>query len=280
MRLQASGSSEHAIAVGLSKAYGDLFSRFQTRAEVGKLGVAAVALLFQAASKAHFYTQDAEFVRDMQLDLNALRAKGRASQAQYIELNDALIGSRMFSEARVLERAHPGAAVEVFHSPRGDVSRRVTMTPVPEFRDYARRETGPTDMTLTDNGGQLIRRTVNVRTPAQIIVVISPSCHFANAGLRDIEGDPQLRKAFHDHTIWLVPPFTPEFDAIAQWNGTHTDEKMTLAYRFQEWSMLDSWATPTFYFLRRGTVVAKVAGWPRQGRKPEIRNALKQIGLL
>lgn len=44
--------------------------------------------------------------------------------------------------------------------------------------------------------------------------------------------------------------------------------------------MLDRWETPTFYFFRQGKVVAKVVGWPGRGRKPEVRSALKLVGLL
>jgi len=274
------GSNQHAIAVATRRAYRELLSPFQTRSRLANLSAADITLLFRAASQVAANTEDARYVRDMQLDLNALRERGQASQPLYIELNEALIGSRMFSQARMLERAHPGTAVEVFHGSQGDRSERVEMVSVPEFRDDTSGRAGPTEMRVSANGRLLARRAIVANAPAQIIVVISPLCHFAQVGIRDIEGDPQLRAVFHDHAIWLVPPFVTEFDAIAEWNSTHPDEPMALAYNFQDWSMLDEWDTPTFYFLRRGTVVGKVVGWPREGRKLEIRFALKRIGLL
>jgi len=272
------GSSQRAIAVATRKAYRELFSPFQTRARVTKLNAVDLTSLFRVALQAAGETQDAEYVRDAELDLNALRERGRASQTLYIQLNEALIGTRMFSEARILERAHPGRAVEVFHTERGDISAQVRMVPVPDVRDDTRDGTGPTEMVLSANGRLLVRRTVETNEPAQIIVVTSPNCHFANAGMHDIEADPELREGFQNHTTWLMPFEETDFDSVAQWNRAHPDEAMTLAYGFKEWPMVDQWLTPTFYFLRKGVVVAKVVAW--EGHKREIRKALKQIGFL
>jgi hypothetical protein len=280
MQMGMNDSNVRAVVVGSVNAYRKFFSPFQTRAQVAKLSNSDIALLFRAASEAHFYTEDPAYVRDMQLDLNALRERGRASQRLYIELNEALIGSRLFSQARMLERAHPGKAVEVFHTQRGDISAQVRMVSVPDVRDDTRGRPGPTEMVLSADGRLLVRRTVETDAPAQIIVVISPSCHFADAGLHEIEADPELRKAFQNRTTWLVPSEYTEFEALARWNREHPYETMSLAYTTREWPMLDDWETPTFYFLKKGAVVAKVVGWPREGRKPEIRSALKRIGFL
>ncbi len=266
---------------GINKAYNELFSSVQSRRKIATFTVAELELLFRASSEAQFYTLDLKYVRDMQLDLDALQNKGRASQTQYIQMNNALIASRMFSQARTLEHAHPGTSIERFHSSDGDVSLRVMMVPAPTYTDETQGGAGPTEMVLSSDGRELRRRNVNLSTPAQILVVISPQCHFAQGGLREIETDPLLRKVFEDHATWLVPPMgTPNFDAIAQWNRAHPHQVMDLAYRLQEWPMLDRWETPTFYFFRQGKVVAKVVGWPRRGRKPEVRSALKLVGLL
>lgn len=173
----------------------------------------------------------------------------------------------MFSQARAVERTHP--------SPK--------MAQVPAFRDLtAGNKTGPTELFLNADGKELIRRRVDIAKSVLIVAIVSPMCHFAQYGLRDVEADAVLRRTFLSHTIWLVPPddaSTP-FDVVARWNREHPREVMTLTYHAQEWPMFDRWSVPTFYFFRHGTLIAEVNGWPPSGRNPKIRAALGQVGLL
>lgn len=256
----------HKIARLFGENYNELFSSVQSRNSVRKLNGSDIVLLFRAAGTALFYTYDSKYARDMQLDFNELQSRGLASQGQSNEMYDALVGSRMFSAARTLARTHPTA----------------NMPRVPEFHDSSDRiKSGPTEMLLSRDGRRLLRRSVNLRMPGQIIIVASPLCHFCQRAIRDIESDPGLREVFRNHTTWLVPPdASTSFYIIEQWNREHPHEVMKLAYKLQEWPMFDRWETPTFYFLGRNKVLAQVVGWPREGRKAEVRTALTRIGLL
>lgn len=49
--------------------------------------------------------------------------------------------------------------------------------------------------------------------------------------------------------------------------------------RREDWPFVDDWSSPTFYFLRQGKLVAKVTGWPKEGRRAEFSAALHQLGL-
>jgi hypothetical protein len=71
-----------------------------------------------------------------------------------------------------------------------------------------------------------------------------------------------------------------DWDVFEQWNREHPGQETTLAFRHDEWPMIDWWGTPTFYFFKSGTLSAKVRGWPKGGRKPELQAALRQVGLL
>jgi hypothetical protein len=274
--------STQKVARVFGETYKKLFSSLQTRTNIAKLDSADVGLLFRAAVLAQFYTDDSTYVRDMQLDLNELQKRGLASQTQYHELYDALIESRMFSDARALAHTHPLDSLERLNSPHGVVFRRVTMARVPEFLDESDGgTTGPTDMVLSSDGGKLVRHHASIHAPAQIVVIISPECHFAKGGIGDIETDPALSRVFQNEALWLVPPMgSPGFDSIAQWNRKHPRQIMNLAYKIQEWPMFDRWETPTFYFLKYGKVVAEVVGWSGQRSMTEIRTALRQVGLL
>jgi len=248
------------------EAYSKDFSPLQRHETLVALNGTDLGLLFRAASIAQFYTFDVRYVRDMQLDLAELQKRGGATQGEYGDFYSALIASRRFSQARTFAQTHPGFSI----------------APIPTFRNLSNGSTaGPTAMILSSDGSELHRRSINLHEPAQIVVISSPLCHFSAGGLRDIDSDGVLHKVFQSHATWLIPPnAATSFEAVEQWNRKHPDERMVMAYRFQEWPMFDRWELPTFYFLRSGRVIAQVVGWPRQGRKREVEDALRRVGLL
>ena len=81
--------------------------------------------------------------------------------------------------------------------------------------------------------------------------------------------------------LWLAgPDKIADFGLYRSWNQQHPDQPMRIVYKVAEWPQFDSWATPTFYFLSKGKVRAEIVGWPRGGRKREVRSALRRIRLL
>jgi hypothetical protein len=52
-----------------------------------------------------------------------------------------------------------------------------------------------------------------------------------------------------------------------------------VVFKREAWPMIDSWETPTFYFLEHGVVRAKVQGWPKEGHRSELLAGLQKIGL-
>ncbi len=258
-------AATRGLAHDFGKTYDGLFASLQNRSNLTKLNGADVSLLYLAASMANFYTFDARYLDDMQLDLAELQKRGGATQANYDEMYYSFIATRQFSRARAFARAHP----------------RLALVRIPEFRDVSDAgSSGPTAMIVSPDGRVLSRRSVNLHKPAQIVVITTPFCHFSQRAIPNIESDTTLGQAFRDHATWLVPPVRGGFDDVEQWNREHPHEAMQIAYKFQEWPMFDRWETPTFYFLKRGKVVAQVVGWPRQGRKREVKAALRRVGLL
>jgi hypothetical protein len=126
-----------------------------------------------------------------------------------------------------------------------------------------------------------LRRNVDLQRPAQVVIVSHPLCHFSQAAVQDIQADPVLDKVFREHAKWLVPQDAHlYFDIMQRWNREHPGREVTMTVRREEWPMIDSWSTPTFYFLENGVVSAKVEGWPKGGRRPELLAALRQVGLV
>lgn len=72
--------------------------------------------------------------------------------------------------------------------------------------------------------------------------------------------DPRLGPLFRQHAVWLAADATPLADAAA-WNRAFPTQPIRVAWRDREWSMLDSWAMPTYYVFRHGREVAHRSGW-------------------
>lgn len=138
----------------------------------------------------------------------------------------------------------------------------------------------PTELTLDLDRHELVRRSVDLHQAALIVVVGHPSCHFTQNAIRDIQADPVLGDVFRAHAIWLAPQESAfDWDQFEQWNRSHPGQELAIAFRRDEWSVIDTWNLPTFYFFKDGALRAKFFGWPEQGRRAELRSALQRIGL-
>lgn len=221
-------------------------------------------LLYRGAQRESYYTHDPMTIRDMASHLNALQGRGLASKDHYLHMYEAFIGARMLIEARALAGQHPMPELEV----------------LPKLHEAADLVPGqPTEWAVNPNKRELLRRSVDLQ-PVQVVVVSHPLCHFSQHAMRDIQADPVLREVFLKNAKWLAPQSNHlDLDVIQQWNRDHPGQETTLTFRRDEWPMIDSWATPTFYFLTNGAVSAKVEGWPKEGRRSELLGALRQVGL-
>lgn len=122
---------------------------------------------------------------------------------------------------------------------------------------------------IVREGDRFVRRGLSFGKQTQIIAI--GGCHFADDAMRDIDADPELQRAFAN-ARWLLPQ-----EATGSLDRTR-DSRLVAVYRRDEYPMTDEWSSPVFYFLRDGAVVHKVVGWPKQGRRDELRG-LRLLGL-
>ena len=121
---------------------------------------------------------------------------------------------------------------------------------------------------------------VDVTKGARVIVVGHPYCHFTRNAVAAIDEQPKLSEAIGKVAMFIMPPRrTLDSTEAEDWNKAHPREAMHLVERKTDWPMVDSWDTPTFYFLRDGRVVTKVTGWPRGGHMSELLAGLASIGV-
>jgi hypothetical protein len=258
-----SPSKEKAEIIG--SAYDDLFASVRPDKGLGKISDHDLDVLYNAAHVAAFYTIAERYIQDMTAVLNELEKRGLAARNHYLHMYEAFIKARMLAQARELAKRHPLPDLEV----------------LPELGDAPDLVAGwPTELVVDPVAPRLLRRSVDLHEPAQVVVVSHPLCHFSQAAMQEIQADPVLRKIFDAHAKWLAPQ-DPRFDVdvLRRWNREHPGQEINLTFRREEWPMLDVWSTPTFYFFKNGAVTAKVEGWPKGGHRSELLAALRQVGL-
>lgn len=212
-----------------------------------------------------FYSADPRHVADMTMDFAELERRGDATDAEAADMFEMLIAARDVDAAKDFATRHP----------------KVLQEPLPDFHEASHlTEKAPTEWIVSNDRRELLRQTVDLDQPAEILVIGHPMCHFSQDAARDIQSDPVLHDMLRTHGKWLSPPDGKlNFTVFQQWNHEHPDQTMSIAYRMSEWPLVDYWGTPTFYFLREGKVVDKVTGWPKEGNREALIAGARKIGL-
>lgn len=220
--------------------------------------------LYGSSNIVAFYTQKPGYVYDMKRDVDALRKRHLASERHYRDLYGAYVSARMFDEAKGL--------LEQYNLPGVEKIPKVNALPSVEGL--------PRAFLVDDKSHSLNLRSIDIKNGVNIVVVAHPLCHFSTQAIRYIYADNALRELFDQYALWLVPPSREiEFDLIRAWSLSHAKESTMIAYSREDWPMISSWNTPTFYFLKDGKVVDVVVGWPKQGNGVALRAALRKAGL-
>ena len=250
----------------IEKEYIENFSGLTNARFSDTLNSDSLGLLFRAAEIAAFYSRKAKYVEDMSRVLDRLVANGAASDLHFSELFEAHVLTRSFDRAAEVYARHRTPAME--------------RLPVVVLGDIP-PDKGPTELVVSDDGREITRRIVTLPPGPHIIVVSHPLCHFSHNASVAIGEDAELSALFRAHAKWLAPVNGQlEADVIQNWNKANRDATVSIAYRAEEWPLIDNWATPTFYFFRDGRLQSKVTGWPAEGHHQQLRDAARSVGLL
>lgn len=234
--------------VAVERAYARLFPSPIRQAIVSRADRTSLDLLFDAADLVTSHTLDAKHLGDAISAFDAIATSTQATERQKKILRELMVKVRIFEP-------HPEIDV-------------------PRLQDESRGP--PTELVVTSDS--LIRRTIPTTGP-QIIVVSHPRCRYSASAREDIAEYTTLAAIFSRQARWLVPQeASGDLDAVreAATHGSH----YTLAYKRSEFPFIDSWETPTFYFLDGPSVVKKVVGWPQEGQIQELLDGARAIGLV
>lgn len=218
--------------------------------------------LFQTANRVVFYAHGPAHAALLQRTAQALDARSTLTDAHRRDLHRAWVVTRQFDAANALARNHPGLQLQVLPPvPPADVpgaGRVVVWRPA-------------------DDAEALSAQVVEQDVPSRVVVLSHPRCGFSQRAVAAIEADPVLSARLGD-ALWLAPPNgSLDLRDIQEWNRAHPGARLSYAVAMGDWPQFDSWATPVFYFMREGRVVATVTGWPREGRARELHEAFAQM---
>jgi len=125
----------------------------------------------------------------------------------------------------------------------------------------------------------LAERFVDLAHGTQVLVLSAPNCHFCEQAANDIDADAALRKAFAQHSTWVMRPFSGlDQDAMRQWAARHPELPISVVLDARGWPLPKVYGTPTLLFLRDGQVVQSITGW-QPGHAGDVRAAFRAIGV-
>lgn len=229
----------------LRDAYARDFAPLIRSADLQTASAPKLDVLMRATQRLAYYSDDPQYLEDM---ASVVQRLGPSIAPDAVKIYHAsLIQFRRFDQVRQLALQHPDVALE-------SVPRVVAAPPPARPNAYVmetrQRQLREIEIPLHD---------------ATLIAVVHPHCGFSRRAMDALRGSPLLQGL----TVrWIAPVGRRiDYDVFVEWNAAHADQSIVLARRTADWPMIDDWATPTFYLLRNGKLVAHFSGWPKDGNQ-------------
>lgn len=211
----------------------------------------------------------ARWVPTMERIVDELVQRGEDIAPVVRSLHKSLILARDFDRARQLAARYPEVS-DLSEIPNTTSEIHVWRAHLGDTEPAA---SGVRTRWQTTADGALSRRSVSVPSGIAVVGIVGPSCHFSARAMKAIRGDAELESLLRE-AIWLMPPAQSlEAAEVRAWNHANPSYRFDYVHRVREWPEIERWDTPQFHVYANGKVVATVAGWPREGRKEEMRAA-------
>lgn len=222
--------------------------------------------LFEATRIAAFYAPDADIVMQLRRAHDAMESRGELLPEHRRQMFEAYVSARRFDEAAEVHRRLPEAGSRDWV--------RVRLPP-------PAAENGPLAWSFDAQRREISASPLDLSQRVRIVVVASAGCPKCAHAARDIAADRELDRTFSHHATWLADPRDlTGLESVAAWNRMHPGAPLWIADRRDDWPWIRRWLFPAFYFLREGEVVAQVVGWPPEGRRAELIDAARRVGLV
>lgn len=258
---ESSGSDDRArlVSAAYSHGFGDVRAM-----DLGAVTLRDLRTMFMAAASADFYDTTDAHLSDMRRVLEELERRHEAAAGEVNAFYSALFQGRKFDEMASFYAGHPEAGLS---------------TPI-RFHDAATAGDRHTVLDFAASKNVVSLRKVDLHHGTHVLVIAHPLCHFSRNATAAIESQSALQQVFAKHSVWISPPDrNADLSPFYDWNKSHSDMPISIAYGRAGWPEVRIWQTPTFIFIKDGKVVSEVVGWPREGNMESLRRELSRLGL-
>ncbi|KAB2837702.1 MAG: hypothetical protein F9K47_19570 [Burkholderiales bacterium] len=217
---------------------------------------------FEALHLLAFTTQAAEHALALRAFADSRQVAPTLTVTELRQVYGVLIAARQFAAAQAWQKRMDEAAREF----------------LPIIIDRLGPGASPSVWVVGKTPDTLERQVARELAGAQVIMIAGLGCPFSQAALRGIAADPLLAARLAPLTQWLVLPESRlGFRDLRAWNEAHPTMELMLIHNLEDWALVERPATPQFFFLRDGKVVARIAGWPKEGRSEAMHDALDAL---
>ncbi|MDE1463090.1 hypothetical protein [Spartinivicinus poritis] len=247
-----------------SKTYEKLFKNcIDNRQSFRELSTQELHKVYKSIHTIAFYTSNIAHVNYMEAVLDEAIKRGEKNKSQLNEMYRAYVQIRQFKQANQLKKQHPDTDLSQLPTIKGNEVEERSL------------------LFIEQDGKVLAQKPYIFSQGAQIIVISSPICGSSRAYLSWLQTKPELLSVFESYSTWIMPVTGRLYiDEVVESNKKNASIKMAYTYKESDWPEISYWGTPTFYFYLDGKLRQQIVGWPKEGREKELKQALKDIGLL
>lgn len=221
-----------------------------------------VVQLYEHVLQSAFHSFDPKHATSLIRIISELAHRRKLSDPQKHMGYDILMSIRSFDQAALFLTEHGITSVE----------------PLPRKIDNRQFHPGqPSVYTIMPNGLDVRLQNIDYHKDARLVVVGGFFCTFTQRAFQEIESDKILKPLFEKYAILLAPQFGFNLKGNSIWNKKHQTLPFHIVHRQQDFTEIDEWGMPNFYFFRRGTLLKKVTGWPKGGNREALIDGFNRI---
>ncbi|PXF64190.1 hypothetical protein [Kangiella spongicola] len=214
----------------------------------------------------HFYKGTKELAKVLNnIVLEQVKREGvETNKAKLLTLEGILIQSRMFKDREVLVKKFPQIKFSGL-----------------QFIDSTNKLNKKRALSIADYSNRLMIDSIVLPKGGYVVVVSHPLCHFSQNARSFIRKNKNIYDVMDDKSLWLIPNSRRMYvDKVAEANLNEEKLPYVYAYSNDDWSEIDYWGTPAFYFYLNRELIFRFTGWPQEGNKDRLVEGLKKVGLL
>ena len=126
-----------------------------------------------------------------------------------------------------------------------------------------------TKRTITPNkekANEFIITDFDIPKESFILMVGSLYCSPSNRFINWLTSSKYIN-FFQSNSLIIIPPsYSLEYQSVIDFREKY-QSNLVYAYSMENWSEVDYWATPNFYFYNDGKLIDSFDGWPKDGRR-------------